>query len=196
MRAISKILRPFSTVVLWFAVLLALSAPVARAQSIDPAVEYRLKAAYLYNFTKFIEWPPPAFSGPDSPFVVGVIDPEGAAAAIIADTLRGKLTAGGRTLEVRRFDAFGPGAIDCHQLFLTRAASLDPAAIRAAVGKTPILVVGETDGFAEQGGIIGFVVSGDAVRCEINLAGAERAGVKLSGRLASVARLVREIPRK
>jgi hypothetical protein len=181
---------------LWIATLLMLTAPAGRAEPIDVTIEYRLKAAYLYNFTKFIEWPPPAFEGPASPFVVGVVDPDGSAATIISETLRGKTTATGRAIEVRRLTALAAGAGGCHQLFITKASGLDPLVVRSTLGAAHVLVVGETDDFAEQGGAIGLVVAGDAVRCEVNLAGAERAGVKLSGRLASVARLVRENVRR
>jgi hypothetical protein len=162
----------------------------ARAAVSDPTVEYRLKAAYLYNFTKFVEWPTDAVAR--TPFLVGVIDPEGTAARIIAETLGGKSTADGRPIIVRRFEALSDEIAGCHQLFLTRAAGITPADARAFISATSILLIGETDSFAQQGGVIGLVVSGDSVRCEVNLAGAQRAGVKLSGRLASVSRLVRE----
>jgi hypothetical protein len=164
--------------------------PTAFASPAGSPVEYRLKAAYLYNFTKFIEWP--ADASKRSPFVVGVVDPEGSAAQIIADALEGKLTADDRPIVVERFTQLSADVARCHQLFLTRAAGLKPADARAIIGSTSVLLVGETDDFAEQGGVIGLVVSGDAVRCEVNLTGAQRAGVKLSGRLASVSRLVRE----
>ena len=172
---------------------LASLAPSARA-STDATAEYRVKAAYLYNFTKFVEWP--ADRAREVPFVVGVIDPAGAAAKTIAETLRGKSTPDGRPIEVRTFATLGPAIAACHQLFLTKKSGFTPAAVRAVVGDSAaVLIIGETEGFAENGGIINLLASGDAVRCEVNLAGASRAGVKLSGRLASVARLVRETAR-
>ena len=171
-------------------------APVARAQPIDPAVEYRIKAAYLFNFTKFVDWPPTAYAAAGSPFVIGVVDPVGTTAAIVASTLQGKTTPDGRTIEVRRFLSLTAEIATCQQLFITRASGIDPISASTALANAPVLLVGETEGFAEQGGVIGFVLSGDSVHCDVNLAGAQRAGVKLSGRLGSVARLVRETRRK
>jgi hypothetical protein len=168
----------------------------ARGQTAPDAVEYRIKAAYLYNFTKFIEWPPQAYAGDGSPFLLGVVDPDGTAANVIEQVLRGKTTGAGRRIEVVRLMQIDQAALACHQIFITRAAAVRPADVRELVQSSPVLVVGETDGFAEHGGVIGLVLVGDRVRCEINLAGAERAGLKLSGRLAGVARLVREAPRK
>ncbi|HEX2100105.1 MAG TPA: YfiR family protein [Candidatus Synoicihabitans sp.] len=165
--------------------------PIARAQSPTSAIEYRVKAAYLYNFTKFIEWPPPAAADDGRPFVLGVVDSVGTAAEAIQEALRGKRTPGGRIIEVRRLASLS-GLADCHQIFVTRNSGITAEAVRAAANGSPVLVVGETEDFAARGGTIGLVASGDAVRCEVNLAGAGRAGLKLSGRLASVARLVRE----
>jgi hypothetical protein len=167
-----------------------LSAQEVRAAAINEAVEYRMKAAYLYNFSNFVEWPGDAADR--SPFLIGVIDPEGTAARIITDALAGKFTSDGRPIVVRHFHALPDDIAGCHQLFITRAAGIKPAEAKALTTATSLLLIGETDNFAGHGGVIGLVVSGNSVRCEVNLAGAQRAGVKLSGRLASVARLVRE----
>lgn len=167
-----------------------------RGQTAPDAVEYRIKAAYLYNFTKFIEWPPEAYAGDGSPFRLAVVDPDGTAATVVEQALRGKTTGAGRRIEIVRLAQLDQAALACHQIFITRAAAVRPADVRDLVHASPVLVVGETEGFAEYGGAVGLVLVGDRVRCEINLAGAERAGLKLSGRLASVARLVREAPRQ
>ena len=190
MRALSSFLLRFAQRLAPACALYLGALPFAHGAPSDLAVEYRLKAAYLYNFTKFVEWPADAVSR--TPFLVGVIDPEGVAARIIAETLEGKSTADGRPITVRHFQALSSEVSGCHQLFLTRASGVTPADARAFIKTTSILLIGETDNFAEHGGVIGLVVSGDSVRCEVNLAGAQRAGVKLSGRLASISRLVRE----
>lgn len=189
MRALSFFLSRFTALSMACVLLLSVANDVRSAPS-APAVEYRLKAAYLYNFTKFVEWPADATAR--SPFLIGVIDPGGSAAAIIAEVLEGKFAIDGRPIVVRHFTALTADAADCHQLFLTRASGLTSAEARSIVGANAVLLVGETDDFAAQGGVIGLVVSGDAVRCEVNLAGAQRARIKLSGRLAGISRLVRE----
>ncbi|HEY9153674.1 MAG TPA: YfiR family protein [Opitutaceae bacterium] len=172
--------------------LIAFFCSISRGSTNDVGLEYRIKAAYLYNFTKFIEWPPPPPATAEKPFVLGVLDPEGTAYTVISESLRGKTGVNGRAIAVRRLAALDETATSCNQIFITRASGMDVAQVRKVLDGLPIVVVGETVGFAEQGGVIGFVLTGDAVHCEINLAGAQRAGVKLSGRLASVARLVHE----
>jgi len=165
---------------------------VSHAATNDLGLEYRIKAAYLYNFTKFIEWPPAPAEMADRPFVLGVLDPDGFAFNVISESLRGKSGANGRTIVVQRLTALDRDALTCNQIFITRASGIDAVQARKVLDGLPIVLVGETTDFAEQGGVIGFVLTGDAVHCEVNLAGAQRAGVKLSGRLASVARLVHE----
>jgi len=172
--------------------LLAALFSLSRGAANDVGLEYRIKAAYLYNFTKFIEWPPAPAAMSEAPFVLGVLDADGAAYNIIKESLRGKSGANGHPIVVRHLTGLDAEASACNQIFITRSSGLDGAQIRKWLDGQPIVVVGETTGFAEQGGVIGFVLRGDAVHCEINLAGAQRAGVKLSGRLASVARLVHE----
>ena len=164
-----------------------------RAQPDDGrAAEYRIKAAYLYNFTRFVEWPPTAFVGEAEPFIVAVVDSDGAAVSALAEALRGKTTPGGRPIDVRAADDAATALAQGHIVFVPAGGSFDPASLRAAPGRRGVLVVGERDGFAEAGGTINLVSGGGSVRCEINLAAAERAGLKLSGRLASVSRLVRD----
>jgi hypothetical protein len=167
--------------------------PAVRAAPASALAEYRIKGAYLYNFTKFVEWPPRAFAAAGAPLVVGIVGPDSDAAAAVAGVLAGKKTGAGRPIEVRRFEALDEPALHCQLLFVLHGAAPDAAAVKAALDARPILAVGETDGFAEHGGTVNFVRSGDAIRFEINPGRAERAGLKVSGRLASVARLVRDL---
>ena len=163
-----------------------------QAQPLSGAVEDRIKAAYLYNFTKFIEWPSSAFATAESPFVIGVIDPTDEMFKVVSETLGGKTTLSGLAIEVRRIASGGADLTRVQLLFVAHEAALDAATIKASVATSPVLLVGETENFAARGGAIGFLVAGDGVRIEVNLAAAQRAGLKLSGRLASVAHLVRE----
>jgi hypothetical protein len=166
---------------------------VIASPSADAALEYRIKSAYLFNFTKFVDWPPVAFAAADARFTIGVLTGDAGAPTglAIANALNGKLS-GPRVIEVRLFEHASPDLQACHLVFVTRAARQELAAVRAALATRPILLVGESEGFAQHGGTINLAVTGDTVRCEINLRQAERTGLKLSGRLASVARLVRE----
>lgn len=167
-------------------------APDARGAADVDEVEYGIKAAYLFNFTKFIDWPESAFAGADAPFVIGVIDPEGVAAAVVQEVFRDKST-GSRPIVVRVFAQPGPDLTDCHLVFLARSAADQLSAVRRLVDRQSILLVGESQQFAQRGGAINLVTVSDAVRCEINLRRSQQAGLTMSGRLASVARLVRDV---
>lgn len=160
---------------------------------LDPAVEYRIKGAYLFNFTRFVSWPSGGSEAEDDAFVIAVIDPiPGAPAAqTIAAALKQK-TAGSRPIVVKSHPSLPRELEGVRLIFLTAPARDQLDAARRRIGDRPVLLVGETSGFAEDGGTINLVVTGDNVRCEINLRQAERAGLKLSGRLANVSRLVRE----
>lgn len=161
-----------------------------RAQEGDNTVEYRIKAAFLYNFTKFVDWPPAAYREDHAPFVIAVVAREPKAAAIIEEVLRNKKTLSGRAIVVVAMGESDPIPVGCQLLYLGESAVEEWTRLRRQIADRPVLVVGETKGFAQHGGTINFVVAGDAVHIEINPKRAERVGLKVSGSLASVAQLV------
>ena len=170
-----------------------LTARPGHAAPADTDLEYRIKAAYLYNFTKFIDWPPRAFPDPKAPFTIGILGTDPAATHAIDETLRGKTTHTGRPIVVRVFRTAGSAAASGAQLlFVLHDARVSAAEVGRTIGTRPVLVVGERAGFAEHGGTINFVVSGDAVQFEINPRRAAIAGLHVSGVVASVARLVHD----
>ena len=180
-----RIFSPVTAVLLGWLLAAACAGPAAAAPASQ--IEYQLKAGYLYNFAKFIEWPaPPLAAG--AAFRVGVLVDENAC-AIIADTLRGRMI-GDHPIEVVLLtpDSDPTG---CRVVFVPRASSLTPAQFRERRPDAPVLLVGEKDGFAAAGGEIGFVPRGDNLRYQVNLSAAQRAGLKLSARLASLAEIVR-----
>jgi hypothetical protein len=158
--------------------LLLLLPGVVRAE--EPSLEYKVKAAYLYNFVKFVAWPPRAASGPLVLCVAGR-NPFGDA---LSDTVQGE-SVDGRPIVVRIILEPDPG---CHVVFVPNGAAA-PAYLRAARG-VPVLTVGETPDFLMQGGVIDFVVDGGKVRFDINTEAASRAELKISSRLLQVARKV------
>jgi hypothetical protein len=147
------------------------------------ALEYDVKAAFLLNFTKFIDWPPAAFAAADAPLVICVIgdDPFGRA---IDQIVEGE-SVNGHKISVERLRSDQERS--CQVLYFgnNRAAATVPGTAGAAV-----LTVGEGDDFIHQGGIIGFVVDNRRVRFDINLKAATNAGLRLSSKLVSVARSV------
>ena len=163
------------------AVLLCAGSTVTSAQ--DAALEYRVKAAYLFNFTKFIEWPNGAFVGGRSfsfSICVAGRNPFG---PVLNTTLVGE-TAAGLPLAARVVNA--GGAAGCHVLFVP--AGVPAATYLRAVDTLPVLTVGESPDFLAQGGIINFVLDGGRVRFEINQTAAERAQLRISSRLLQLGR--------
>ena len=156
--------------------LLVLTGSVIRAQ--EPSLEYRVKAAYLYNFVQFVEWPPPAETGPLTICVAGR-NPFGPA---LANTIRGE-SVNGRPLTVRVI--LEPQG-DCDVVFVPDGAAT-AAYLRAARG-TPQLTVGEHDDFLAQGGIINFIREQGKIRFEINTEAAAKADLRISSRLLRLAR--------
>ena len=160
------------------ALLIAGAGTLSTAQEIP--LEYRVKAAFLYNFVKYIEWPEPR-SSPIKICVAGQ-NPFG---SVLADLLREERVRGAPL-----FTETIPGPLPgCDVLFMPKTSNV-PAYLDAVAGM-PTLTVGETPGFIERGGIIRFYLEGgNNVRFEISRAAADRAGLRISSRLLQLARLV------
>lgn len=175
---------------LWALVLLVcLCALPSRAIAADAAaLEYKVKAGYLFNFAKFIEWPAASAPKTNSPLVIGILD-GGEAFPVVKPLLDGK-TVDGRVVQVKAVTADQVGS-GLHILLVTRAAGKTPEEIRIALGSAATLLVGETDRFAELGGMMGFTREEDSVRLTLNLERATEAGLKVSSKLAGVAKLVK-----
>jgi hypothetical protein len=165
---------------------LGLVAVQAHAASAAAQLSYQLKAGYLFNFAKFIEWPPPPLPAGDV-FRVGVVG-DADAFEIIASTLHGK-SVGPNPIEVVLLRP-DQDARDCRVVFIPKTAGLSPAEYRARQPNSRLLLVGEKDGFAAEGGDIGFVPRGDNLRYQVNLDAAKITGLRLSARLASLAEIV------
>lgn len=157
---------------------------LATAASPPPReIEYAVKAAFLYQFARFVEWPersPPA-SGPVRICVVGD-DPFGDALDLATQDKR----AAGRPLQVRRFRGLG----DLRPCSIVFVAGADPVAAAAAALRlrgSASLIVGEAPGFAQSGGMIAFRVDGGVVRFDINESAAAMEGIRVSGRLLGLA---------
>jgi hypothetical protein len=164
------------------ATLLAASAPQERE-----APEYEIKAAFLYNFAAFVEWPSSAFPDRESPFLVGVVgrDPF---SSTLEEAFRGK-EVGGRLVAVKRAsDVKSLGA--CHLVFIPASERESTPRILESLKGTPTLTVGETGGFAAMGGCVGFFAEGRKVRFEISLPAMKRADLKVSSKLLRLARVI------
>jgi hypothetical protein len=165
-------------------IVLLLSGTGARAQESRPS-EYDVKAAFLLNFAKFVEWPTNAFADAQAPLVIGVLN---------SDPFRGGLQAmvagrkiRGRPVTVRILHTPAE-ATNCHVLFIPAAARKQIPAALEAVRHTRVLTVGETPGFCEAGGMIDFVIENHQVHFDINNKAAQAAGLKISSKLLTLAR--------
>lgn len=162
-----------------------------RAEIAEEGREYRVKAGFLFNFAKYIEWPASVLPLTNSEIRIGVLA-EDPAAPILQEVLKGKV-ANGRPIKVMLLKSLGE-LPDCHIFFLSRAerARVDEVLTRAR--GTTTVTVGEVDQFAHRGGIVNFIRQNDAFRFEVNLVGAERAGLKVSAYLAGMATVVKPRP--
>ena len=150
--------------------------------AMDGPLEYEVKAAFLLNFTKFVEWPASAFAAADSPIAICVWgnDPFGK----MLDRIVAEEVIGGRKVVVRRIRQ-RPEPRSCQALFVNGAGK----DVLSGVGPR-VLTIGEGEGFVRSGGMIAFVVENRRVRFGINESAAEAAGLKLSSKLLTVARSV------
>ncbi len=144
-----------------------------------------MKAAIIYNFAKFAEWPALPSGAPIVACIVG----DDAIAATFVNTVRGQ-NIGGHTLEVQRPQDSGAWRV-CHLLFIADAETRRSAGGLSGIKTLPILTVSDGKGFAEATGIIELFVEAGRMHFAINVDAAERAGMHLSSRLLGLARIVR-----
>jgi hypothetical protein len=145
--------------------------------------EYQVKAAFILNFAKFVDWPLDAF-GDGGVLVVGVIgdDPFGGA----LDQLNG-YTANGRRLRTKRL-RWGDNLRACQILFISASEVRNLEKILESIRGTSVLTIGETPKFNRSGGMIRFVIQNNKVRFEINAAAAEQARLRISSKLLALSK--------
>jgi len=161
--------------------------PVSIAQA-NPPGEYELKAAFLFNFAKFIDWPRGSFASPQSPFTICVLgeDPFGRA---LDEGLRGKAI-GNQPFALRRLKDKAE-ARRCQVVFVSSSETRHLAEIVESLRGANVLLVGDTAGFASSGGTIEFTLDQEnRVRFTINTDAADRAGLKFSAKLLALATIV------
>jgi len=180
----------FACMVLAAAFYLLSTGGTLQAQERKPT-EYEVKAAYLFNFSKFVRWPANSSVSVRQAFQICILgnDPFG---SVLDDTLQGETLEGKKVVSRRITDA--QEIEGCQLLFVGTNASGKFAKIRAALGKFAVLTVSDMPMFTGRGGMIGFVTTGGRVRFEVNLGAAEAAGLALSSDLLKVALAVRKAP--
>ncbi len=146
--------------------------------------EYEVKAAFIYNFLKFIEWPESAPS--DSTINLCIIgdDPFGTAINPVEGDSKSN-----KKILIKRYNK-PTGLEGCKILFICRSEKRQLSDILNAIKNMNVLTISDTEGFAEQGVIINFYIQDNKIRFEINKNAADRAGLKISSRLLSLAKII------
>jgi YfiR/HmsC-like len=174
--------------------LLAPGRAFLRAQTnSERAGEYQVKAAFLYNFAKFVEWPPDALPNEHSPIVIGILgeDPFG---RVLDQAVLGK-NINGHELQIARAKSLEE-LKGCQIIFISSSERKRLLEILATLRGADVLTVGEAEGFAPSGGIIQLVLRDNRVRLMVNVEAAERARLKISSKLLALAEIVRDEPRR
>jgi len=161
--------------------------PALHAQNARPT-DYQVKATYLYNFGRFVEWPGKAAAAQGGSFTVCVLgqDPFGPS---LDATLAGE-TIGGKTVVAKRISSAEESG-DCQILFLSLTDDSRLNKIIADLDKKAVLTVSDMSQFVKRGGMIQFVLEGNKVRFEVNLTATQHAGLTLSSELLKVATAVK-----
>jgi hypothetical protein len=162
--------------------------PRALSQN-EEGVEYPVKLAFLYNFTKFVEWPADSYSNPGAPLAICIVgrDP-------FNPDIEGELRTrrvGSHPVEVRTLTTTARLSM-CHMVFVPITEEKQAATILKSLQGSSTLTVGETEGFAGLGGIINLTVDENKVHLEVNVPAAERAGLKISSNLLNIAKIIKD----
>jgi hypothetical protein len=171
---------PLKTAVLLFSLILVFK---SFAQD-SPPTEYQIKAAFLYNFAKFVQWPTQAFASPTSPIVIGVLG-ENVFGDDLEKTIRGKVI-NDRPLQFKQFHSVTE-VTNCQILFISTSEKNSLPKILDGLQGASVLTVSETDRFTEAGGMINFVIEDDKIHFQINNEAAKKARLTISSKLLSLA---------
>jgi hypothetical protein len=158
--------------------------PASISRQTEAPTEYQVKAAYLFNFLKFVEWPEDASADPHIRWTIGVVG-DSPFGDDLAQFVLGK-TVQGHLLDVKSFKT-GEDTHVCRILFISKSEKKRLAPLISNLKGLPILTVADMDGFLESGGMIQFLMEDNRVRVSIDVGIASRAGLKVSSKLLSLA---------
>jgi hypothetical protein len=172
---------------IWLVLFLTLPAiGLRQPPQISTAREYQLKAAFLFNFTQFVEWPSESLSEPSTPLVIGILgeDPFGS----YLDEIVANEKIDTHPLEIRRFRAESD-VTQCHILFINLKGNAAQSEVFTSLKRKSILTVGDTDRFIRNGGMIRFVNENNKIRIRIDLEATKQAGLTISPKLLRLAEI-------
>jgi len=174
-----------------FILFLILPSRPGHAQPSMNVSEYEVKAAFLYHFAKFVEWPSTAVHDTTLPFLIGILgkDPFGS----VLDKLIGSKSVKGKKILIRRFGDLS-GLTYCQLLFIANSEKQVLPQIFERLRGAATLTVGEMEGFTDSQGMVQFVMKDNHVHFMINVDASEAAGLKLSSKLLNLAVGVKKKP--
>ena len=170
-------------------VLVLFTASIAASAELPRPSEYELKAAFLFNFIKFTDWPADELAKSDDRFIIGVVgkDPFG---AILDKIIEGE-TVHNRAIVARRFSRMDEAATNSHVLFISSSEDTNLPAILKILDQRSVLTVSDIDNFAQRGGIISLKKENNKIVFDINLETAKRVGITMNAQLLKLAKIVR-----
>lgn len=171
-------------IIIWILIWLS---GLAFAQAQSPAApEFSVKSVFIFNFTQFVEWPAEAFSGPDSPFIIGIVgtNPFG---TYLLETVAGERV-GSHPIQVHHFQE-GADLKECHLLYVNLLDSKKIKTVLTALDHRHTLTVGDAPLFTREGGMIRFFMRNNKIRLEINPTTVRAAQLTISSKLLNVAEI-------
>jgi hypothetical protein len=168
-----------------FALMAVALAGSAQGQAVE---EHEVKAAFIYNFAKFVEWPPEAFKSASDPVVICIVGEDPLRAAV-EEAVKGKLM-DGRGFTVHQLSG-AQDPLRCHILFIGASERKRQKSILGELKGAQVLTVGETPGFLTDGGMVNFKLVSGKIRLEINPVAAEQKRLRISSKLLRLAEIVR-----
>lgn len=174
------------------AAIVLLPVSISSSAELSRPAEYEVKAAFLYNFVKFTEWPPEQLGKDDDPFVIGVLgkDPFGTA---LDKVIQGE-TIHRKTIVARRFARMDEAAASSHVLFIGASEENHLTGVLRVLAGQSVLTVSEIENFAHRGGVIHLKKENNRIVFEINLEAARRAKLNMDAQLLRLAKIVRNAP--
>jgi hypothetical protein len=156
------------------------------SDEVERASEYDVKAAFLLNFVRFVDWSDRTRSGTGNELILGIAGEDHFGNAL--NLIRG-VTVKNRTLVIKN-PVDSNSLADCDILFISASEKDRLPSLMATLKDLPILTVSEIEGFAQRGGIINFIIVGNKVHFEVNPDAAKHVGIHISSQLLKLARIV------
>jgi hypothetical protein len=177
----------------WWLALLSLALSLGRLGAGEDGTvsEYQVKAAFLYNFTKFVDWPARTFTTTNAPFVIGIVG-DNPFNTDLDDVVRDEKVHG-HPLVVKRFQV-AEDFTGCQLLFVSRSVKEQLGSVLRRTAGRPVLTISDTAGFVEQGVMANLLLVKGSIKMEVNRKVAEAAGLQISAKLLGLARIVESNP--